>query len=201
MSPRGPVRFQQHETGRVRSMGEQLLEQLPLLVALVLLWLFLWGSFTPVDVLMGVFVAILVTRVFELPPVTLSGRFNPFWLIVFLVDFIWHVILGSVQVAALAFRFGRVPKSSVVEVNLETKSDFVMTLVAIATSLVPGSLILEVDREKSTLFLHVINADDPEHIEKARRDVILTERRLLRALGSRDELDRSDARCTAGRTS
>ncbi len=197
MSPRGPVRFQQAEGERKRGMGEQILEQLPLLVALVLLWLFLWGSFTVVDILMGIFVAVLVTRVFELPPVTLSGRFNPLWLIVFLVDFLWHVILGSIQVAALAFRFGRVAKSAVVEVNLETRSDFVMTLVAIATSLVPGSLILEVDRDKSTLFLHVIDADTPEKIEKARGDVILTERRLLRALGSRDELDRSDARCSA----
>lgn len=197
MSPRGPVRFHQAKGERERGMGEQILEQLPLLVALVLLWLFLWGSFTVVDVLMGIFVAVLVTRVFELPPVTLSGRFNPLWLIVFLADFFWHVILGSIQVAALAFRFGHVAKSAVVEVNLETRSDFVMTLVSIATSLVPGSLILEVDRDKSTLFLHVIDADTPGKIEKARADVILTERRLLRALGSRDELDRSDARCTA----
>ncbi|BDI21748.1 Na+/H+ antiporter subunit E [Herbiconiux sp. L3-i23] len=183
-----------HPSRRI-SLRKTLIQQAPLLVVLVLLWLFLWGSFTPIDIIMGIVVAIAVTQIFELPPVQLSGRFNPWWLLVFLVDFARQVIAGSFQVAGLALHFGKVVKSSVIEVKLTTKSDFVMTLTAIAISLVPGSLILEVDRTGSTLFLHVLNAETAEAIEKVRRRVLVTERALLRALGSRDELTASDERC------
>jgi multicomponent Na+:H+ antiporter subunit E len=179
---------------RRASFGRQLIQQSPLLVALMLLWLALWHSFTPLDILVGAAVAIAVTQVFELPPVQLSGRFNPWWLLVFLVSFAGQVVAGSVQVALTAFRFGSVVRSSVIEVRLSTESDFVMTLTAIATSLVPGSLILEVDREGSTLFLHVLSAETTEDLDRARRRVLLTERALLRAVGARDEIDASDAR-------
>ncbi|MFD1715713.1 Na+/H+ antiporter subunit E [Amnibacterium flavum] len=183
-----------HGSTPVRKWGGQMIQQAPLLVVLVLLWLFLWGSFSPLDIVVGILVALLVTRVFELPPVQLSGRFNPWWLLVFLVRFAGQVVAGSVEVASKAFRFGTVVRSSVIEVGLTTTSDFVMTLTAITMSLVPGSLILEVDRSGSTLFLHVLGAVDDDAIEKARRKVLHAEVDILRAVGSRDELVEAESR-------
>ncbi|OYX09636.1 MAG: hypothetical protein B7Z08_04265, partial [Sphingomonadales bacterium 32-68-7] len=66
-------------------------------------------------------------------------------------------------------------------------------LPAIAISLVPGSVVLEIDREHAILYVHVLGADRPEKIERARATIIATERRLLRALGSRDEWEADSA--------
>ncbi|HEY8590542.1 MAG TPA: Na+/H+ antiporter subunit E [Naasia sp.] len=170
-----------------RSGGRTLAHQLALIGGLVLLWMLLWGSFTPVDFLAGLAVAALATRVFELPPVPLSGRFNAWYALLFLLRFLGEVIAGSVQVAALALDPRRLPTSAVVEVRLVSHSDLILTLVAVSLSLVPGSVVLEVDRGRSTLFLHVLSVRDAAAIERTRRQVRDTERRILRALGTRAE--------------
>ena len=54
-------------------------------------------------------------------------------------------------------------------VQLRTRSDLIMTLGAIAISLVPGSLVLEADRERSILYLHAFATKRPEDVENARR--------------------------------
>lgn len=178
----------EHDPGR-RQLLTELGQQSPLLITLVLLWLVLWRSFTPLDVLAGIGVALLVTRIFELPPVQLSGRLNPLWLLVYLFWFAVQTVEGSFSVAFRALDPRSIPRSAVVEVGLTTRSDVLLTLTAITVSLIPGSLVLEVDRASSTLFVHVLGADGPREVERARRQTRVVERRLLRALGSRQELE------------
>ena len=180
----------EHDPGW-RQMLKELGQQSPLLITLVLFWMVLWRSFTPIDLLAGIGVALLVTRVFELPPVQLSGRFNPWWLLVYLFWLAVEIVEGSFGVAFRALNLWRIPRSAVVEVGLVTRSDFVLTLTAVTLSVIPGSLVLEVDREKSTLFLHVLGADRQPAIERARRQARVVEHRLLRTLGSREELEES----------
>ena len=162
-------------------------EQLPLLVALVILWMLLWGSLTPLTIVTGIIVAVAVTRAFYLPPVELSGRFNPFWFAVFLGRFLGELVVASFQVALQAFAREPVPQSAIVRVDLRTRSDFIMTGVSLASSLVPGSLVIEVDRINARLYVHALNMRSAADIEKAREHVLSLEHDLLRAWGSRDE--------------
>jgi multicomponent Na+:H+ antiporter subunit E len=164
-----------------------LLQQLPLLVALVLVWMALWGSVTPLTILTGVVVALVVTRAFFLPPVELSGRVNILWLLAFLGRFAGELILGSFQVALLAFTPRAIPHSAVVRVHLRTRADIILTLTSITISLVPGSLVIEVDRRHAVLYVHVLGAERPEDVEEARRHTLSIERLLIAAIGSRAE--------------
>ena len=163
-------------------------QQLPLLVALVLLWMMMWGSLTPLTIVTGIFVAVGVTRAFYLPPVELSGRFNPLWFVVFLARFLLELVKASFQVAWRALSPKPLGLSSVVAVQLLTRSDFIMTLAAIAVSLIPGSIVIEVDRAGGVLYLHAIGAAETEQIDKVRADVLAIEVLLVRALGSKDDL-------------
>jgi len=65
-----------------------------------------------------------------------------------------------------------------------------MTLTAITISLIPGSLVVEVDRGAGILYLHALGADSDARIARVRREVQRTEIRLVRALGSRDDVER-----------
>lgn len=170
-----------------------LLQQLPLLVVLVVLWMLLWGDVSWLNLLTGVLLALLVTRVFYLPPVELPGRFNPFWFLVFLVRFTGELIAGSFVVAAQAFAPRGIRSNSVVAVQLQSRSDFLLTITAIAVSLIPGSLVAEVDRDSSILYLHVLNTRTAADVESARASVLSIEARLTKALGSRDDVERSKA--------
>ena len=86
------------EISRWRSVWRQL----PLLVALVALWLFLWDHIDTLTVVTGVILAIAVTRVLYLPPVLLSGRFNPWRGLLLGLRMMFDVVVASLQVALFA---------------------------------------------------------------------------------------------------
>lgn len=166
-------------------------QHLPLLVVLVTLWMFLWRELSWFSLLSGVVVALLVTRAFYLPPVELSGRFNPFWLLVFLGKFASELVAASFLVALQAFYPRGIQHNAVVEVKLRTRSDFVLTLTSVVVSLIPGSVVVEIDRYRSVLFLHSLGVADQAGIDKVRAGVLGVERRLILAFGSRDDVRRS----------
>lgn len=168
-------------------------QQLPLLIGLVVLWMLLWGEISGISAISGILVALVVTRVFYLPPVELSGRFNVFWALVLVLRFLGSVVVSSVGVAALAFRPGRIPKNAIIEVSLRTRSDFVTSIVAILVSLIPGTLVLEIDRARALLFLHVLAAGNAKGVEKARADALAIEAAVVRAIGSKADVERCRA--------
>lgn len=183
-----------HETaeGDLSTMSEErahatFLQQLPLLVALVLLWMTLWGSVSVLTILTGVVVALIVTRAFYLPPVELSRRFNPLWAIAFLARFFGELVVASFQVAALAFAPKGRSRSAIVRVQLRTRADIIMTLTSITISLVPGSLVIEVDRRQAVLYVHVLGVSSADDVEGARRNTLNMERLIIAAIGSTAE--------------
>jgi multicomponent Na+:H+ antiporter subunit E len=78
----------------------------------------------------------------------------------------------------------RRPRNAVIEVDLSTRSDFVLTVVAEMVSLVPGSLVVEARRSTHTLFLHVLDAGDMAGVETMRAQVLALERRVVLAFGA-----------------
>jgi multicomponent Na+:H+ antiporter subunit E len=165
-------------------------QQLPLLLGLVLLWTVLWGQATWLSVLTGFIIAIVVTRVFYLPPADISGRLNVWYALVFLAHFLLDVAIASFTVAFQALNPQPVPLSSIIGIQLRTRSDFVMTSDAIAMSLVPGSLVVEVDRERAILYFHTFDTQDAADVEAMRKKVLVVETRLVRAIGSKSDLAR-----------
>lgn len=165
-------------------------KQVPLAVALVVLWVLLWGEFTLLNVIVGVVLAAVIMAVFYLPPVDLSGRVNLWWTLRYLWYFFREVFVASFQVAFLALDPRGVPDSSLVEVRLRTRSDFIITMTGLTISLIPGSLVAEVDRFRSTLYLHVLNTSTREDVEAMRAEVLWIEELLIRAVGDRAEVKR-----------
>jgi multicomponent Na+:H+ antiporter subunit E len=141
----------------------------------------------------GIVLAGLVSVVFYLPAVQLSGRINPVRTVLVLLRLLGDIVRASVQVAALALAPRRRPPgpdSAIIAVPLRTRSDLILTWTAVATSIVPGSLVIDTDRVSSTLYLHVLNVRTPAGIERCRASVLATERRIVRAFGSREDLER-----------
>ena len=143
----------------------------------------LWGQFTLLAFVSGLVVAVFVTRVFRLPTVELSGRVNVFYAALFVVQFLWALLRGAVTVAIQVFDFRKQPGTAIIAVPLRYADDLVMTHVAVVSSLVPGSLVVEADRDRRVLYMHVIGVDGMDDVEKQRRIVLRWERRVVRALG------------------
>jgi multicomponent Na+:H+ antiporter subunit E len=163
--------------------------QLPFFAWLVALWMLLWGQFTVLAFLTGVVAAVVVTRVFRLPAVELSGRVNLWYGAVFVVTFLGALVSGSLTVAWQIVNPRRYPGTAVIAVPLRTDDDLIMTHVGVTASLIPGSLILEADRDRRILYLHVVGVDSARDLERQRESVLRWERRIVMALGSRAQVE------------
>jgi multicomponent Na+:H+ antiporter subunit E len=164
-------------------------QELPLLVWLVFVWGALWQDFSPGNLLFGALLAVVVARMFYLPPVELSGRFNVLYAIPFALGFLGRVVAASFQVMYIAVARGPEVSNAVVAVPLRSRQDLMVTATGHVISLIPGSLVVEVDRSTSTLYLHGLNVKNPEDVAKLRDDVRAIEARLIRIMGTREELE------------
>lgn len=161
--------------------------QLPLLVALVAVWVFLWDHVDALTIVTGVLLAVAVTRVLYLPPVLLSGRFNPWRGLLFGLRMIFDVLLASFQVALAAMNPRWQPMNAIIAVQLHTRSDLVTTLTAEAISVVPGTLVVDIDRERGLLYLHALGTNTDADLERVRRAVLGVEGRIVLAMGTAAE--------------
>lgn len=173
-----------------RSVLQQIWRQLPFFVWLIALWMLLWGQVTVVAFVTGLIAAIFVTRVFRLPPVELSGRVNLWYGAVFVLAFLGAVVRGSLTVAWQVLAFGHQPGAAIIAIPLRVDDDLIMTHVAVTASLIPGSLLVESDRDRRVIYLHVIGVRNEEDVEAQRSSVLRWERRIVMAVGSRAQVAR-----------
>jgi multicomponent Na+:H+ antiporter subunit E len=175
-------------TGRERVRN--FVSQLPLLAGLVVLWMLLWGSFTWLNLLTGILLALLVSVIFYLPAVQLSGRMNPWFTFTFLARLLGDIARASTEVALLTLRPRLKLTNAIIQVPLRTRSDLILTWTAVATSIVPGSIVVDIDRVNSTLYLHVLNMKSLEQTDRFREGVMKTEKRIVSAFGSHEDIER-----------
>lgn len=167
-----------------RGIIRDILLQLPFMVWLTVLWMLLWHQFTVLALVTGILAAIFVTRVFRLPTVELVGRVNVWYALVFVVRFLVAVVAGALSVTVQVFDFRRQPGAAIVEIPLRYADDIVTTHVAVTASLIPGSLVVESDRSRRILYLHVIGVHSRDDVDAFRDEVLRWERRIVRAVGT-----------------
>ncbi|WP_261166596.1 Na+/H+ antiporter subunit E [Microbacterium sp. Marseille-Q6965] len=161
--------------------------QLPFFLWLVVLWMLLWGQLTMLALVTGVLVAIFVTTWFRLPAAQMSGRVNLWYGLVFGVTFVVELVHGALSVSWEVLRPGPT-RAAIIRVPLRVDDDLIMTHVAVASSLIPGSTVIEADRERRVLYLHAIGMKDLAAVDAQRRRVQHWEERAVAAVGTRAQL-------------
>lgn len=154
---------------------------------LTVVWLLLWHDLTPWLVVGGVLTAVLVTAAFPFPKAPWVATFRPWPALVLLAVFTVDVVRASAEVTWIAIRPAPVPASAVVRVDLRTDSELLMAVTGELVSLVPGSLLIELAPDTSSLYLHVLDGSTPERIERAIARVRSQEERVVRAFAPRAE--------------
>lgn len=172
-------------SGQVRPRRYQAV-QLPMVAWLTAVSWVLWGSFTALSLVGGLLVSVLVCVVLPLPPLRLGVRVRPVGFVVLVARFLVDVLVASVQVARITLVPPRPLRNALVGVRLVSESDIVLTVVAEMVTLVPGTVVVEAHRASHTLYLHAIDAPDEQAIEAVRERVLEQERRVLRAVRTRE---------------
>ena len=147
---------------------------------LTAVWVALWGDPAPGTVLAGFLVALGVLSVGHQPRLQTSGTVHPVAAAAFLGRFVVDLVVSSVQVVQAVLLPRDRLRPAVVAVPLTGPSDPLVSLVADTVSLTPGTLTVTATEDRSTLYVHVLDSDDPD---ADRRDVQALEERALRAFG------------------
>jgi multicomponent Na+:H+ antiporter subunit E len=148
---------------------------------LVFVWVLLWGNVSVANIVGGLVVAILITVLLPLPRVPVGGRIHV-WSIVKLIGVsLWYAAQSSVQVAWLSVRPGPPPVTGVLRCRLAIKSDLVLTLCVDVLNLIPGTLVLEVDQVKRTVYVHVLDLGTDKAVHQFHRTVRRLERLFIEA--------------------
>lgn len=168
--------------------GHRFGHQLPLLAWLVLVWNLLWGTWSWANLLGGVALAVAVTLLLPLPPVAGGTRLHPKDFVVFVGRFVVDLVSSAALVAWQTVRPRGIGRSAIIRVQVRTDSDLLLTVLAESLTLVPGSMVIDMDREQRTLSLHVLHVDDERDVERQRSSVLAQEERVVRAFGSADEI-------------
>jgi multicomponent Na+:H+ antiporter subunit E len=119
----------------------------------------------------------------------------------FTARFLVKTVTASFQVSWLSVVTGPRVRNSVISVQLRSHDDLIVTLTGHTLSLVPGSLVLDVDRTTATLYLHALDVTSDEDAEKIRLDALTTEALIIRTCGSRSDLAVVKAEKRLGRMS
>lgn len=150
--------------------------------ALLLIWLALWGEVSIANLASGVVVVALLNWLFvEDLASTYRVRIVP---AVRLLGFVgWSLVASSARVvAAILLPTPQRTVTSVQQVQLESGSTFIGSIVANAITLTPGTMSLELDPDSLALSVHVLGEVEPEAF---RRGILELEQRVVRAVSKR----------------
>lgn len=154
------------------------------LVLLTVVWVLLWGDLSWANVIAGAVIAVAVVTMFPLPAIDMHGTVRPWRAVVLVARFVADLFVASFEVAWKAVRPGPTPHGAIVAVRLRNPEDAYLTITAVMSSLVPGSLVVEARRSTGVVYLHVLDIDGSGGAEAVRRDTLDLEERVLRAFAS-----------------
>lgn len=167
-------------------------------VGLALIWVLAWGTPTPANILGGLAVAALLLAV---SPDSWSQlrrsrpRVRPMAIARFFGFVLIEVVRANIVITREVVSRGSGIATGVVAVPLPPCSDALLTLVTNVMAVTPGTMPLEVTRDPTVIYVHVLMLGD---VEQVRRDVQHLAALAYRAFGSEravaamDELVSSD---------
>lgn len=134
--------------------------QILLNVILAFIWMFLTVSFDGasflVGYMIGLFIIFILRRFFHsrfyLVPV--------FVIIKLLFIFFKELILSNIAVAKVVMQRSLTIQPAIFALPTQLKKEWEITVLAMLITLTPGTLVLDVSDDKSTLYIHALNSPD-----------------------------------------
>ena len=138
-------------------------------------WILLSWSLDWQHVIVGVFVAAFVSYMtgdfFVRRPHLLKHPSRYFWFIYYVPIFLWECIKANIDVAYRVMHPNLPIDPGIVKVKTSLKSEIGLTFLANSITLTPGTLTVDVDKEKGYLYVHWI-AVEHKDIERASKVIV-----------------------------
>jgi multicomponent Na+:H+ antiporter subunit E len=151
---------------------------------LAVIWVLLWGSASPANVLSGMLVGALL--VLAVPGLRRRGRlripFRPLAIARFAGHVAFQVVVSNVVLTREVVTPRSRIRTGVIGVPLPGCSAELITLINNVVALTPGTMPLEVTQDPTVLYVHVLHL---ENVEEVRRDILHLTSLAVRAFGTK----------------
>lgn len=131
-------------------------------ILLAMMWVAVSGSAHWSNLLMGYVVSYLALWWMR-PLFGKSDYFRRVWAMLgFAVFFVWELIMSNFRVAydVITPKANRSP--AVIAIPLDLETDAQITMLANLITLTPGTLSLDVSKDRKTLYIHAMFVDNPD---------------------------------------
>lgn len=134
--------------------------QILLNVCLAFVWMFLTVSFNGASFIIGYVIGLLIIFMlrrffhsrFYLVPV--------FVVVKLLFIFLKELVLSNIAVAKIVIKPSLHVEPAIFALPTQLKKEWEITVLAMLITLTPGTLVLDVSDDKSTLYIHALNSPD-----------------------------------------
>lgn len=145
------------------------------IILLTLVYALVLGSFALPDLALGVVISgalVFLTRRLTFreraSSPDLLRRFLYFWPL--LVAEVWNIVTGTWTVALITLHIRPLVSPGIVAVPIGERTPAGVAISAMATTLSPGTFLVDVDWENHVMLIHSIDASDPDEVRREHQE-------------------------------
>lgn len=148
----------------------------PLAAVFGVIWCFVHGTFSLNSIIFGLLIGLLTIRPFKFlyRPESDFKLFTPSNRIISIIRYfmvlIKEIIKANIVVAKIVTKSKIDIKPGIIAVPIRCKTDLGITGIANTITLTPGTITVDISNDKSILYVHCIDASDPEAVCASVRD-------------------------------
>ncbi|MFC5995229.1 Na+/H+ antiporter subunit E [Pseudonocardia hispaniensis] len=169
-------------------MNAAWVRRVPQVLLLTVVWVLLWGTVSVKIVLGGLLVGSAVAYLFPLPVEHPAMPVRPWRLLQLAGYLVVDLVISGVQVSWETLRYGPRARAGIIVVPLLSRSGRVVTVMAGGVVLTPGSYVLQIDQRGGVAYVYTLGLRSVADAERARRQILRLQLRVIAALGTADEL-------------
>lgn len=151
-------------------------------ILLAISWCWLMGNFSAANIIGGFLLGFVVLAALSRREI-IRGRGYALQVprvLALIVYFIWELIIANLRLAYDLLTPGTDIEPRIIAMPLSAKTDAAITVVASLITLTPGTLSVDVSKDKKTLYIHAMYAKDEAALIKELKNGF--ERRVLEVL-------------------
>jgi len=104
-----------------------------------------------------------------------------FWSLYFIPVFLWECVKANLDVAYRVIHPSLPIRPGIVKVKTRLKTDVALTFLANAITLTPGTMTVDIDKERGVLYIHWINVKETD-IEAATKAIVTKFERIIKRI-------------------
>ncbi len=148
-----------------------------------IIWILITFSLDLDNVITGILVSLLVAfltgDLFTCRPYAFKHIKRYLWFLYYIPMFVWECFKANVDVAYRVLHPKLPVRPGIVRVKTTLKSDTALTFLANSITLTPGTLTVDIDKDKGILYVHWIYIRS-KNIEEATKRVVYRFERILK---------------------